>query len=560
MRHSNSKFVFSLLFLLAAALQAAAGPEIHSLDIDVQLKDNGDADVVETRKMYIDDVGTESYIVIGNLNGSDIRDFSVSDETGAEYINEGRWNVDRSRMQKAGRCGIVTKSNGYELCWGLGQSGERTYIIRYTVTRLVRSYEESDGFNFMFIARNITPSPEEATVTITAPHLANGLPSDSVKVWSFGFKGESRKANGEVLTFTTEPMTEKSAMIVMLELSKGLLHPDVKENKSFDEVKEAAFENSDYIEPSFFQKVVNTIKESPEILFYGFLFFFFIGYAIWRRVRVNRARKKVLENLNWYRDIPLNGDLVHARSLYDAFYVNSDITDKSIISAMVLRLIRTGTLRIEQRMVMPTGLKKIFGAEGKIQPCIVIGEYNERNRLISAEPIRKLYGMFRLAAGSDMVLQPRELMVWMNRNEDEVVAFVSSVKQKYSLKKALQEEEDVKKVFGLKKFLDDFTLANERHLNEVDLWNDYLVYATLFNNADQVIADMKQINPEFLQMNEIARTMTDTTVVPVLLATTSNTATHINSDVQSRNSGGGGSSSFGGGGGFSGGGSGGGVR
>ena len=168
--------------------------------------------------------------------------------------------------------------------------------------------------------------------------------------------------------------------------------------------------------------------------------------------------------------------------------------------------------------------------------------------------------MFRQASGDDLVLQPKELMRWMHRHETEVVAFVKSVKETVSMKRAKNEIEDTKKVFGLKKFLSDFTLANERHLSEVALWNDYLVYATLFGIADQVMADMKQINPEYLQMNQITRNLTDRTVVPVLLTTTSTTATSIRQSVESRNSGGGGHSSFGGGGGFSGGGSGGGVR
>ena len=71
--------------------------------------------------------------------------------------------------------------------------------------------------------------------------------------------------------------------------------------------------------------------------------------------------------------------------------------------------------------------------------------------------------------------------------------------------------------------------------------------------------DMKQLNPEFLNMSEITRNMTNRDIVPNLMA-----ATYLGSrDVvkaTSRSSGGGGSSSFGGGGGFHGGGSGGGVR
>ena len=556
----NKKIIPSLLILLTAALQAAAGPVLHNLEIEVSLKDNGDADIVEMRTMTIDNEGTECYIVIGNLAGSNITDFRVTDESGAEYINEGRWNGNRTRIEKTQRCGIVTKSDGYELCWGLGMPGERTYIVRYTVTDLVRDYGETDGFNYMFVTRNMKPSPQEASVTIKAPHLANGLPKDSVRVWSFGFYGENEIADGEVVSYTTEPMTEKSAMIVMLELGKGILHPTMQEKETFEEVKERAFEGSDYKEPAWYQKLWNFITEEPGV-FFGLLLGGLLGlWAIWSGIRVSRERKKLLKTIDWYRDIPINGDLVHARGLFDAFYLGGGITDEDMISAMVLRLIRTGTLTIEDRIVMPTGLRRIMGAEGKVQPCIIIKEFNERNRLINAAPIRKLYDMFRMASGEDLVLQPRELKKWMGRHEDEVMAFVKLLKESVSLKQAKVEIEDTKKVFGLKKYLQDFTLANERHVSEVSLWNDYLVYATLFGIADQVMADMKQINPEYLQMNQISRNLTDRRVVPMLLATTSSTATSIKQSVESRNSGGGGRSSFGGGGGFHGGGSGGGVR
>ena len=169
MRHSANKRLFLLLSLLMTVSSVMANPVFRDLKIEVILHDNGDADITEIRQLNIDNEGTEGYIVIGNLEGSEIKNFSVSDEDG-EFINEGSWDVDRSRSQKARRCGIVKKSDGLELCWGLGnKNGANTYLIKYTVTGLVRSYYESDGFNWMFITRNMTPSPEMASVTITAP-------------------------------------------------------------------------------------------------------------------------------------------------------------------------------------------------------------------------------------------------------------------------------------------------------------------------------------------------------------------------------------------------------
>ena len=151
--------------------------------------------------------------------------------------------------------------------------------------------------------------------------------------------------------------------------------------------------------------------------------------------------------------------------------------------------------------------------------------------------------------------------------------FETLKKDTMKLKEAKSSIDDVRKVFGLKKFLEDFTLANERHLIEVSLWKDYLVYVALFDIADQVTADMKAINPEFMNMDIVTRNMANESLGSVLAASTSASMASVMSRVQSRNSnssggggysgrsfGGGGSGSFGGGGGFSGGGSGGGVR
>ena len=119
-------------------------------------------------------------------------------------------------------------------------------------------------------------------------------------------------------------------------------------------------------------------------------------------------------------------------------------------------------------------------------------------------------------------------------------------------------------MFGLKKFLKEFSLLDERHVNEVSLWKDYMIYATLFGIADQVIKDMKKINPEYFNMDQVAAQMADDMTLPMIYSTMhSSTSKAVANKAarEARASGGGGHTSWGGGGGgFSGGGFGGGVR
>ena len=111
-------------------------------------------------------------------------------------------------------------------------------------------------------------------------------------------------------------------------------------------------------------------------------------------------------------------------------------------------------------------------------------------------------------------------------------------------------------MFGLKKFLQEFTLLDERHIGEVKLWKEYMVYASLFGIAEQVIKEMKKINPDFFQMDQLAAQMSDTVMLPILFNSINTGTQHVINHMAGSSSGtyfGGGGSSFrsGGGGGFS---------
>ena len=566
MKHlvSNTRFLL-LGLLMFLATGAWANAQLNDLQIHVTLHDNGDADILEKREMSIDGEGTECYIVIGNLNGSQIKNFSVTDETGREYINEGSWNINRSRQQKANRCGIVSKgSGGYELCWGLGSSGERTYIVSYTVTDLVRSYTESDGFNFMFFAHNVKPSPESADIEIELEGHPEGFSPDSTKIWAFGFPGSIDFEEGSVVASANEALTPSNYMVVLMELEKGVIHPKMSGNGSFKDVRKKAFETgpggkSDYKEMTWWDKTKNQL-ENVVVYLFGLFIAGLVGLAGWVGISRRKERKNLEKNVDWYRQVPTDPNLIRANSIMEAYKFAGNGNRDNLISAMILRMIRTSTLRIENHYLEPTGLKKLIGGEGKYQDCIVIGDYDEQNRLLNTSAMKRLYNIFLQAAGEDRILQPKELKKWMSRNEDDVMKFIEALKPNVSIKECRRNIEEVKQIYGLKKFLNDFTLANERHISEVNLWNDYLVYATLFGIGDQLMRDMKKINPEYLQMNEITRNMTDQTVLPVFTAAALQSTHSVQRAVNSRNSGSGGSSSIGGGGGFSGGGSGGGVR
>ena len=547
MKLSKNKICL-LLVLLASATGMSARPYLHSLDIRVVLSHNGDARITETRVMDIDDEGTECYIGLGNMGGSEVHDLVVSDENGTQYENIGSWDIDRSRSWKEGKCGIVYKHNGYELCWGLGNSGNRTYTTSYTITSLVHAYPDADAIRHVFLDQDVSPKPDHAKISIEAEDSIL-FSDENCGIWGFRFGGELGFQDGRIIAYNTEDFGHSGALYIMVRFNKGMFEPTIQEDDTFEHKKELALEGSDYTSDDDW-----TTEDTITLIVMAIGFFILpIVGGIWYFIYVWRARKKANKNLLWYRDIPMKGNLQQANDMLNAYkYFGTDYNN--LLSACILKLIDMGAISIEQTL----------NSKGKTEQNFVIHELE--NYADQPLLLRKIHSMFKTAAGEDTVLEPKELRSFMRSSKNESItdSFINTLHTKTSISYYKDRLEDVRQVFGLKKFLKEFSLLDERHVNEVSLWKDYMIYATLFGIADQVIKDMKKINPEYFNMDQVAAQMANDSTLPLIYSTLhSGTSRAVANKAarEARASGHGGHSSWGGGGGgFSGGGFGGGVR
>ena len=545
------KRVLILALLLLEVIGVWARPQLHDLDIRVVLYKNGDALISETRKMTIDSEGTECYIGLANMGQSVIKDLTVTDETGARYVYTD-WDVSESRSWKQYKCGIVTTKRGYELCWGLGAEGERTYTTTYIMTGLVRGYPDACAIRHVFLDTAVSPKPEHARVAITTADTTMVISDETCGLWGFKFQGELWFENGYMMAETTEPMNSEAGLYLMARFPKEMFEPTIWEEDSFEDKKEEAFEGSDY-EYDEDEDDMSCFEWLMFILVYGGAALLVIGSVVWRIYSVWSAKRKLNKNLLWYRDIPLNGNLQEANKILNAYkYFNSDYNN--LMSACILKLISMGIITIETKP----------NHKGKMEPNFVIHDYKE----IDKQPVlmRQLYKIFEESAGSDRVLEPWELKSYMRSTSHQSVIdqFVTTLHAKKDLSKYPPTDKGVNEVFGLRKFLKEFTLLDERELKEVTLWKDYMIYATLFGIADKVIKEMKQVNPAYFDMDRVASQMADDMTLPLIYSTlqrSTSSAVAAKAAREHRAHGGGGHSSWGGGGGgFSGGGGGGGVR
>ena len=572
----GTRFFTLTLMLWASSAMVFAQSVLHDLDIRVELSRNGDARITETRQMTIDNKGTECYIGLNEMSPSTVKDLSVSDESRQRYENIGEWKVDRSRSEKAGRCGIVDKGNGcYELCWGLGDSGLRTYVTSYTITGLVRGYPDADALRHVFLDENVSPKPMHAKVTIVGADTTLVFTPDTCGIWGFRFYGELGFENGTMVAETTGPMNSEAALYIMAQFPKGMLEPAIQTtDDTFEHKKQLALEGSDYVDVDIVQLSDGKRGMSAPtaigilggtIVCLGGILYSFSGS------RSRKKRKKIMalvKSVDYFRSIPLEGNLQQANDMLNAFNVGKASNYKRLISATILHLINEGVFSVEPMMT----------EAGKMAKRFVVKEELPVEKDWS--PLAyKMHEIFNKASGENHVLDPKELETFMeNDNNLKVVkSFLNALHTMRTLEFYENHKDEVCEVFGFKRFLEDFTLMNERHLTEAKLWNDYMVWATLYGNAEQVIRDMKAINPEFFKMDQVAIQLSDNDILPVVYASVFKGTDHVfdimgksrkepvrshrSRSSSSRSSGGGGRSSYrGGGGGFSGRGGGGGIR
>ena len=549
------------LISVFACLPVFARNHVDKMDIDVTIHDNGSASITQ-RWVGTFDEGTEVYLPIEDKSLS-VRDLKVW-KGSREYLEAEGWNVDWSFEQKKWRSGINRTAKGVELCFGISEYGESIYTFSYDIDPLVKSYIESDGFNFQFVNPGMGTFPSDVNLRIQVEGGKN-LSTGNARIWGFGYEGmTSFSEDGYAIAFSTSPLRGSNYMNVTLEIFKGLITPNVEINDTF----ENAVLNRALVGSSFEETLANESRQSfTTILFFALILFGFVYKIILSTKRKHRL-KKFYKEANYFRDTPNAGNLAMSHILYKDFDIWKN-KDTNVIGAIIMKMINNGNLEPLQ--------EKSYGFFGneKVSTSLRDGKEPE-------DPLLKeLYNIIIQAAGDDGVLQENELKKYAQQNYEALIEYIKSLDTKGH--SALNQEgcylkvggkkladlnekgqKELSEVYGLRKFLDEFTLINERSITEGVIWEDLMVYATLFGIAEKVLSELKEVYPDKLvEVEKISHTyyVSDIYFRSLYFSTyNARRAAEIAKAATMAAKGLGGMASLSGGGGFSGGGSGGGTR
>ena len=551
-----------LLFLMAALCLAA--PAIHAnkvpdLDISVRLRADGAAQVREVWDVDVDE-GTEWYLVRKNLGDIEISGLRVRNEEGVQFVNEGEWDTDRSLRQKAGRCGIVHTGDGVELCWGLGSYGQHTFIVEYLMSNAVKTLNDYDMLHLQLVSPGLSSPPRHVRVAIRPDEgLGVQLDTANTRIWGFGFEGEAGFEDGAAVFESTESFQYMSSVIALLRFDKGIFHSASVQDRDFQDALDTALEGADFGDEDGEESLLAKLFG----WFMTFLMFFcFLGPFFLRKTVSVVEKRRILgvkpSQVGWCRDIPFGGDLL--ASDVTLTKLGEDRKNNALASALILRMIYEGYLEVRK------------DASDRVEIS-----FSSKDPEALDPTARDLYKMMKEASGSDVILQDKEFSRWSNRHKQRLIDWTGGINLAgtraltddgwYSARRyTTSGQEQARMLLGLKKYLQDFTLTGERETAEVHLWQDYLVYGSLFGIANRVAKQLKDIDPVLFEQTVVYDYTTLDTVLTMTnsMARAITNASYIRPSTSHSSSGSwggfGGGTSFGGGGGFSGGGFGGGAR
>ena len=588
MNRFSTNIAAALLTVFVCLPASAFTPSIRDVDITLTLLPDGTASIHERWDVCAAD-GTEWYLVRGNLGDIEIGNLAVSDESGRAYVDEGSWDTQRGIAEKAGRCGIVRKRDGAEICWGIGSLGDHVFDVSYTMSRSVKSLNDYDMLHLQTVSPGLSSPPRHVRVTVRAQQ--HQFDTANTRAWGFGFAGRVDFRDGAVVYESTEPFVRNSSVIVLLRFDKGMFDSQSRQYRDFADALAVAMEGADFGSDSDsgvgggFARLVAIFVATVAGM---------CVIAAWSR---SARRRKILgmkpSEVPWNREIPFGGDLEASAYTLAKLGESSGGSGDTLAAALILRMIYRGDLSVakdsRERVEISFSAAGAGAAAGSGDGSGADGSSGSADSAVvgsagsgsagpgsgSDQAAEELREMMLKASGADKVLQHNEFSRWAKRHAHEVAGWSSRAlvfgrnslrDQKYIYGSAYTPagQSEARKLLGLKKFLQDFTLMGEKDTIEVILWQDYMVYGALFGIADKVAEQLRDINPDLFAevMDYDYTTMHQLLFQTRLLsaAITNSRAAVAAEAAQQSARGFGGGTSFGGGGGFSGGGFGGGSR
>lgn len=510
-------------FILLCPIDSHANT-VTKIQKAIHLNEDGSAKIAEIWDVEADEK-TELYVPWDNLGDSEFKNLKVSDDRGVTYETLSSWNTKGTFEQKKNKCGINTTSSGIEICWGISEYGTRKYKIRYDITNYVKECKDSQYVYWQVFPKNFGLPVKSINVRVQSDKKFS---KENEKVWAFGFpKGNIEISDdGYIYLDTNGTLPSSNYMKMLIKFENKDFNVVSKNNKTFQEIYDGAMVGSENEKKDKYSNVDTKGIFSFSILIFVIpVILSIIGSIIaWIKKPIRKygiifedgKQMPSIKNVEYVRDLSeVENDLDEVYYIL-LLYGMIDTKDKSIImGAILLKWIKRGYITI-------TNAKSGIFDFGNQKYCIDLSKISEE--MLYNETEKNLMKILKKAAGTDNLLEPKEFKLYCKSKSRSVLDFFSEIRNRAN--KALKEKgeiiekrtqskkiirklirndtiytaslrEKAIKLLGLKKFLLDYSKISSREAIEVELWDEYLIYAQLLGIADKVEKQFNTIYPDY---------------------------------------------------------------
>lgn len=563
------KCKYFLLLLMVLIPFKVNADHIYGVKMEVFINKEGNASIKETWKVKADS-GSEWYKQILNLGESKLTNFKVSMDN-KELTYKSNWNVNGSIEEKAGYYGINYISNGLELCFGKKDMKSHTFILTYDISNYIFNTKDAQVLYFTLFPKFTADSFD---VTVKSYY---DFP-DNLDVWGYGYKGYAYVKDGAILMSNEGSLDDEYVVLLAkFPLNTFSTNYQVENFNNFEEIlgdaKEGSFHydyddyndyNNNYnYKPSLFARIIPYIVIIFQLIVFGGM-----ATLIYKTISSSKYGFKNNKTISYkdammFREIPCNKDIYYANTLININHFGGYETT-NIFGAIILKWVKNDKIKFRKEK------KGLLKKEVSIIDLTMNPTFDNENE-------KKLFNMM-YEASNDGYLESNELEKWARRNYSKFLDIFNKISNDYLnklkseghiYKRTNKEEckyknvmddtiyEETKKLYGLKKFLIEFSQMNTKEVLEVKLWDEYLMFAYLFGIASKVAKQLKNMYPEVIEQMGNGLDYDILIFINNMSITSASAASNARRDAESYSSGGGGFSSGGGGGGSFGGGGGG---
>ena len=244
----------------------------------------------------------------------------------------------------------------------------------------------------------------------------------------------------------------------------------------------------------------NTYVDESTVIFYACLLVVVSIILLFTKIPLfGKYSSKVKGDVSFYRDIPGNDDIFRSYWIANKYGLIEKREDFMV--TILLKWVYVGNIKIE------SDNSKIWCIKLLKKPVNV------------GKAEKKLY-TYLVSASINGKLGEFEFEIWCKKNYKKILTWFDDVIYLETMKLLKNKEisykkgsnmmvfsynyfdvssfidKEAEKLAGLKKFLENFTMISEREPLEVNLWEDYLIYAQMFGIADKVSKRFNEFYPE----------------------------------------------------------------